>query len=350
MKFKYRDHGFGGNGKGRPGLWNRMKEQTAHLLACGAIAATLAGTPACGDAFRLENPQGKDATSQTDGGINDDSGHTDAHVDAGRPDASPEVLPWNQNLIGDYLNRSGGDRVPNSDPADPRQAYPLGVPDTQQDANPMTDGVGGNIGIGEMFMKGVGSADATMFPDVTWTMESGDSYTLTQALWVSGDNHFDSDIGDVVGNARFIAHSIKIDGPGAMHTGVPVCKEEVGGFGDYNWCMTQLYQPLVTSASERLTINLLGQEYVITELNPPAVLDVDNEDRLRAGGSLKIAKEVSYARLTPGQSMGVGGAQMYLEEVQVAVPTPQAVITVINGAHIEITRLGIPCTKSIHIM
>ncbi|MEW6035950.1 MAG: hypothetical protein AB1529_05025, partial [Candidatus Micrarchaeota archaeon] len=59
------------------------------------------------------------------------------------------------NLIGDFLNRELMDRVdnvPDTDPDFGDAAYEMGGADTSDNANPFTDGVGGNIGASEVYL------------------------------------------------------------------------------------------------------------------------------------------------------------------------------------------------------
>jgi len=299
-------------------VWEKAKRKTTYALAGAVVVAALSAAPGC-DKHPGTDPQ-QDATVQQDSTVQRDS-MPDSQVDAQVPDAAPpcpdpvpETLAWNQNLIGDYMNRRVGDRESNSSPADPDQAYPIGGPDTDPDANPFTDGIGGNIGPSEEFMYRVDSADATAFADVVLTDDNASlTYTEQQALWIHGSNHFDTDPDDVVGQVNFIAYSLKFDDGTGM--GIPVCTT-MDATGDYNSCLVAGADYNDATVSHRLTVSFLGEQWLLIGLVAPGDTNVTTGQEVRNGGSVRLAKEQMGGVLNLQEWLAVDNIKFQLFSVE----------------------------------
>ncbi|MFH0884619.1 MAG: hypothetical protein V1861_02835, partial [Candidatus Micrarchaeota archaeon] len=204
--------------------------------------------------------------------------------------------------------------------------------DTSEGANPFTDGLTGNIGPTEEFMYKVGGEQFSVFADSSlMDDDSGNSYVEMQALWISGDNHFDSDPDDVVGKLDFLAYTLKFDGPGGDELGIPECTEAEDQ--DYAACKDDVGETTIDDATEthRVKVWFLGEEWIISEMNAPTDSDVTTETEVRAGGSVKLAKEAVAGILNQGESLPVDGMKFQLDDLEAHGNTVSAIISVLDA-------------------
>lgn len=170
------NHGEEGKEKG---VFRRAKGKYAAAIAAVALSAAagcgrteLLVEPSCScdsgvcqtqsDAGQAKDAGSLDSGPSNDAGTKNDAGtNSDAGADGGVP--QPVVLWQGSNLIGDYLNRTLDDRGPNSSPSDISAAYPIGGSDTDQNANPFTDGKGGSIGPSDVFMYKIDGSQVNEF-------------------------------------------------------------------------------------------------------------------------------------------------------------------------------------------
>ncbi|MFH0885021.1 MAG: hypothetical protein V1861_04885, partial [Candidatus Micrarchaeota archaeon] len=204
--------------------------------------------------------------------------------------------------------------------------------DTSEGANPFTDGLSGNIGPTEEFMYKVGGEQFSVFADKSlMDDDSGNSYVEKQALWLKGDNHFDSDPDDVVGRLNFLAYTLKFDGPGGDELGIPECTEAEDQ--DYADCKDGTGETTIDDATEthRMKVWFLGEEWIISEMNAPTDSDVTTETEVRAGGSVKLAKEAVAGILNQGESLPVDGLKFQLDDLEAHGDTTSAIISVLDA-------------------
>ncbi|MFH1404691.1 MAG: hypothetical protein ABIH21_01170, partial [Patescibacteria group bacterium] len=261
----------------------------------GVAAALIAGSMA-GAAYKSETLTASVSGSATCSG--DDEGNSSGTCSISNEKARLEITvpgsvaagTWTgDNLIGDFLNRELFDREPNADNTDSDQAYENGGSDTSENANPFTDGTGGDIGVSQEFMYNIDGGMFSPFADATVTdTDSGNTYVEMQNLWVKGDNHFDKDPDDVVGDLDFIAYTLKFDGPGGEELGIPVCTESEDN--DFTFCKGVDGDIDDATETHRVKVWFLGEEWIISEMNAPADA-VTNENVIVNGGSVKLAKE-----------------------------------------------------------
>jgi len=209
-----------------------------------------------------------------DSGI-DSSQKPDAYSpDSGIPPAYSYTV---KNLIGDALNRELLDRDKGL------KEYSLAASETSTNANPLSDGKGGNLIPVNYQMHRI---DGTMFPPfITKPLQdsdSGNTYSEQQDLWVSGNSQYIGQYSDVVGVLHMMAYTMKFSNP-TEDLGIPVCSKPTGT--DYSVC-----DGYDRTDRHRLFVNFLGGDWVVTGMSPPAV-PVDNELQLISGGQVKIAKE-----------------------------------------------------------
>lgn len=243
------------------------------------------------------------------------------------------------NLIGDFLNRELMDRVDNV-AADSDAEYPLGTSDTSENANPFTDGVGGNLGPSETFLYRVDGQAFSPFADKTLTDDdSGNSYVEMQDLWIKGDNHFDTDVDDVIGKLTFLAYTLKFDGPGSDEMGIPVCTQSEDQ--DYSDCLdgTGDTNEDDSTAAHRMKVWFLGEQWIISDMDAPdypgnTIASGDglvNENEVVNGGMVKLAKEAVAGILNQGESLPVDNLKFQLDDLEAHGDTTSAILSVLDA-------------------
>ena len=258
-----------------------------------------------------------------------------------------------ENLIGDYLNRELLDREGNLDPTDSDQAYEMGGSDTSENANPFTDGIGGNIGPTEEFMYQIGANQLSTFqPQNLLDEDAGNTYVEMQSIWIKGDNHFDEDPDDVVGDLDFIAYTLKFDGPGGDEIGIPVCTDSEDN--DYTYCKGPNGDIDDATETHRLELQFLGEPWIISEMNAPnndpTTASGDGlvtETPLVNGGSIKLAKESIGGILNQGESLEVNDLKFQLDDLEAHGGVTAAIISVLdaNDNILEKDKIGPGNTK-----
>ncbi|MEM3075379.1 MAG: hypothetical protein QW590_00990 [Candidatus Bilamarchaeaceae archaeon] len=232
------------------------------------------------------------------------------------------------NLIGDYLNRTLDDRVPN-EVGNTNAEYPFETAETSENANPFSDGMGGTIGPMETYLYRITDA---MFPSLASpTIRDNDTnktYTETQNIWIRGSSYYDEPVNDVVGDVRFVAYTMKFGGESDIF-GIPVCTTSVGG--DYTYCKSGAEDADYTYATEthRVRIQFLGSDWLITEMSPP-VISVTNEIRVQNGGYVKLGKELMGGIVNKDEALPIDCLRFKLDDVEEHDGTHAAIISVLD--------------------
>lgn len=236
-----------------------------------------------------------------------------------------------ENLIGDFLNRRLIDRKPNT-AGDTDSEYIGGGSDTSENANPFTDGIGGNIGPGETFMYKVDGGQFSPFADKTLTdQDSGTTYVEKQALWLKGDNRFDKDPDEVVGKVDFLAYTLKFDGPGSDELGIPECTRAEDT--DFAACKDGVGDTNIDDATEthRMKVWFLGEQWIISEMDAPVASTVTTETEIFAGGKVKLAKESVAGILNQGESLPVDNLKFQLDDLEAHGDTTSAIMSILDA-------------------
>jgi len=264
-----------------------------------------------------------------------------------------------ENLIGDYLNRELEDREGNLDATDSDQAYEIGGSDTSDNANPFTDGVGGNIGVSEEFLYRIDGSQLSTFADVTVVDDdAGNTYVEMQDLWIKGDNRFDTDPDDIVGRLDFLAYTLKFDGPGGDEVGIPECTDSEDQ--DYAVCKGGAGDTTIDDATEthRVKVWFLGEEWIISEMNAPtadpstaAGDGILSENQVYAGGSVKLAKEAVSGILNQGESLPVDDLKFQLDDLEAHGDTTSAILSILdaNGNILKKDKVDPGSTKEFNV-
>ncbi|MBU0591660.1 hypothetical protein KKD40_05560 [Candidatus Micrarchaeota archaeon] len=241
-----------------------------------------------------------------------------------------------ENLIGDHLDRQLLDRDYNgaaADVNDSDNAYTIGGSDTVDTANPFTDGNSSNLGQDEIFLYKVGGSQFSPFADQTLTdSKSGNTYVEKQALWLKGDNRFDTSNDVIVGRLEYLVYSIKFDGPGGKEIGIPTCTES--NENDYGYCITTDGDIDDATETNRLKVYFLGEEWIISDMNPPSTSsgsEITTENILYPGGSIKLAKESISGILNQGESLPVDDLKFQLDDLEAHGDTTSAIISIVDA-------------------
>jgi len=340
----------------RTGLWN---EDTPDPVVDAGVDSDVSD----GD---VEADAEHDADVESDGDVNDgdvsdgDVEH-DADLDA---DDEPDAIPYDpvmHSLIGDHLNRSLGDREDNI-PGDSDSEYPLGGSHTSENANPFTNGMGGDLGVTESFMHQIDGMDTDLLADVVVTnTDSGNIYLEQQSVWVSGDTHYDETEGEVVADINFISYTMRFSegGDPLSEHGIPACTYAEDGL-DYSAC---LYGEGVdlddATASHRVMVRFLGTEWVILDMEPPSAehAPLPTENGLVNGGRLVIGKEAISGILNQDESVALGLASgetihFTLDDIEAHGGVDRAIITITadDGTILERDSIEPTQTKEFSIM
>jgi hypothetical protein len=256
------------------------------------------------------------------------------------------------NLIGDYLNRQLLDREGNVDNTDSDEAYEIGTSDTSDNANPFTDGAGGDIGSGEQFFYRIDGGQFSPFADASlMDDDAGNTYVEKQDMWLKGDNEYDSDPNDIVGRVDFLAYSLKFDGPGGKEIGIPECTQAEDQ--DFSDCKDGTGDTNIDDATEthRMKVWFLGEQWIISEMNAPTTSATTDENTLVAGGNVKLAKESVAGILNQGESLPVDNLKFQLDDLEAHGETTSAILSIVdaNGNVLKKDKVNPGNTKEFNV-
>ncbi len=234
--------------------------------------------------------------------------------------AGTEVQESNgfENLIGDFMNKTLQDRVDNNT-FEPDSFYEMGGSDLSDTANPFTDGSGSNLGIEQTYMFRAGE-NAT--PEFSTVLLNG--VPETQAMWISGNNHFDHDVDDVVGQVDFFAYSIKL----GDNNGIELC--------DFSGECPETHQIR--------SINLFGVVWEILDASPPQQSNSD----VVPGGFITIGKVAYAGLLYEGETLFAGGLDLSFSDISYD-GTTSATLSVGYGGTRKLERFNYKQTKELII-
>jgi hypothetical protein len=241
------------------------------------------------------------------------------------------------NLIGDWIDRTLLDRrYANASSTD--SAYPRGGADTSDNANPFTDGTGsGDIGVSQALMYRISGNQLSTFADRTLTdADSGKTYVEKQDMWINGDNKYNKDKKAVVGDLKFLAYTLKFDGPAGKQIGIPVCTKGVDS--DYTACK-QTPVPSGTSVDDatethKLKVTFLGEDWIISFMDAPtlsAATNLTSETTLVHGGTVKLAKESVSGILNQGESLPVDDLKFQLDDLEAHGDSTSAILSILDA-------------------
>jgi len=271
------------------------------------------------------------------------------------------------NLIGDYLDRTLLDRAVDNTTtaANGISGYSLGASDTTPTSNPFTNGAGtsgynsGSLSTqatgnsNAIFLYQISGANMASLGDQTITdPQSGQSYVEHQYIWLNGYDEYNSNnnADAIDGYLDFLAYSLKFDGPGSKTVGIPVCDNSFDG--DYGACTGTDAAfgdttPTGTStndetASHKLPVYFLGQQWIISSMTPPQCLNVTqattsanpcltSENTLVNGGDVQLAQESQSGVLNVGDSLAVGNLKFQLQDLVAISGSESAIISIMDA-------------------
>ncbi|MCD6279742.1 S-layer protein [Candidatus Micrarchaeota archaeon] len=217
-----------------------------------------------------------------------------------------------KTLIHDYIDKDLENRY-NDGSSD---KYNCNTDDSD-DASPFTEG-SGTCSPDERKMHRIDGNDFTPFAQKTITdNQGGGTYKEEQYAWIKGDTEYDG-TSAVVGKIDGFGYSVKFSDP---YTGIPLCSDDQDG--DNNWadCYSggDVANDDYRTDNHRVEISFLGSDnWVITELSPPSGT-LDSEDKLKEGGTVKLAKESNWGVLDIGDSLTSGNYKITLDDISTAV-------------------------------
>jgi len=284
-----------------------------------------------------------DAQPKQDAG--NDARQNDSGTDAQQTDGGvqpPQYSYTINNLIGDYLNRDLLDRDNGA------KDYSLSTSETDQNANPFSDGAGGSIGLDKTSMNRV---DGTMFPpfatNTLMDFAAAREYDEQQDLWVGGDSHYSNVAHNMVGNINFVSYTLKFKGTGDDF-GIPVCTTPTNN--DYASCKDTSAGGNIDYATEthKLRVKFLGDDWILSEMyNPTTTLT--SENAVINGGYVKLAKESVSGILNQNESIAIDNLTFRLDDLETIGNSTRAIFSVLdaNGNILKKDTIGPAETKEI---
>ena len=151
-------------------------------------------------------------------------------------------------------------------------------------------------------------------------------YTEEQTLWVRAITKFDDNLKKVVGATPDLAYQIQFTHD---QYGIPVatCNPNDGAiFPGYGGPRETNETDRVCSDTDRtdrhrVLIKFLGEDYIISEMNPPEANASDASTEV-SGGSIRLAKESAYGIVHVGENLSTGS--YYVKLADITTPTTTA--------------------------
>ncbi len=229
-------------------------------------------------------------------------------------------------LIGDYVDKL----LQNRNNALNDDQYLLSNSETDVDANPFSDGIGGSVYQGDTAMYKVDKTKFSPFADKTITdPNSGNTYTEIQNVWIKGTNQFVSADKAIEFNPELMVYQVKFDE--AKHAGIPVCTSESTTNPKYwAWCNNANAD---YSGKHRVKISFLGSDWIITDMSTGGLTGMNNGDVVKAGGTLNLAKESVYGIINVGDSMSSkdGQLKVRLDDISTLENVKPAVVSFLDA-------------------
>jgi hypothetical protein len=155
-------------------------------------------------------------------------------------------------------------------------------------------------------------------------------YTEEQSLWVRAVTKYDDTLKKVVGFEPDMAYQMKFT---QDQYGVPVatCNPDDGAiFPGYGSPRETAETDRVCSETDRtdrhrVLIKFLGEDYIISDMNPPNSTVTDGSDTatgMATGGSIRLAKESAYGIVHVGENLSTGS--YYVKLADITTPTTSA--------------------------
>jgi len=165
---------------------------------------------------------------------------------------------------------------------------------------------------------------ALQVPSITDTYANV-GYTEEQTLWVRATTEYDSTLKKVVAVAPDMAYKIEFTHD---QYGIPfaTCNPTSGNILVGTDRFDNNTKCTLTDRTDRhrVTIKFLGEDYIISYMDPP---DANASDSLtsQTGGSIKLAKESAYGIIHVGENLSTGS--YYVKLADITTPTTTGFIT-----------------------
>ncbi len=224
-----------------------------------------------------------------------------------------------KTLITDTIDKTLANR--NSSRSEDNYTSATTSSDTSGSVTSPLRGVDGDVSRAKNLYR-IGSGQFTAFGDnnVVDNQATGVTYTQEQAFWLGSTANgvaYDSSslYKDVIVNKyRAIVYSTKFSG---NDYGIPVCTGDLLSNTSDDWASCDTESNSRTDR-HRLKVKFLGADWIISEMNDPAVTDASSVNVV-VGGQIKLAKEAKYGIINVGQSLDAGTFKVRLSDISVAV-------------------------------
>lgn len=228
-------------------------------------------------------------------------------------------------LIGDYVDK----KLQNRNNAGAADVYACTTSEVTDDANPYANGLNACFDPGTDELYRIGGDVFSPFAEATLSdTQTGDSYTETQAFWVSGTTDFSTTDNEVVGELKEFTYSAKFV---QDNYGIPICTDPASGTTDYGTCANTATE---RTANHRLKIKFLGEDWIISAMNAPTTTTT-NANEVGTGGSITLAKEAAYGIINVGDVLTSGDIKVRLVDISVATGATNvhpAIVDIIDAA------------------
>jgi len=260
----------------------------------------------------------EDLAAKIDSGVAKDTGVV--------PEAGPKPPKYSytiKSLIGEYVDSELLDREDST-------GYGFGNTEVNPNANPLSDGQGGNIG---QAVLGMFRIDEKMFqgfaPKTIQDVEAFMGiYREQQDLWIRGSSSYSEQINDVAGRIENLTYSIKFHGK-FDESGIPVCTSSDST--DRAECLDPGGYLGYVTARHMLRFDFLGDEWAIMNMEPPAA-EAKSEFTVVPGGKLGIAKWLSGGIININKAHPYDGLQFQFSKFNLKDDYRAAIISVLDSA------------------
>ena len=234
-----------------------------------------------------------------------------------------------KTLIGDTIDRALANRNSNLS----EDVYPAGLNDSDVNAttSPLRGVVQGTARIADPLYR-IGAGQMCGLDDYQIVDDQAISavYSEEQSFWVGSQPNgvaYNQGSGGVAANYSAMAYSAKFTG---NDYGIPVCT------GDLNYSTPDDYTSCDSlsngrTAMHRMNIRFMGSNWMITDM-AAAFTPLASGTAVVGGGRIRLAKELAYGIIGPGQMVESGDVRIELTDISVASDAHPAILNIyMNG-------------------
>ncbi|MBI2079874.1 S-layer protein [Candidatus Micrarchaeota archaeon] len=277
------------------------------------LSAQVSGEPSC------ELPEGEGECTVSDEKVT---------LEVTVPGSVAEGTYVLKTLIGDDIDRLLLDRDINSLSADGYN----GVSDTSDSSGPFANGTVATA-LSSDAQTQIFRIDGGLFSpfkEATITDDvAGKTYLENQHMWVKGKTSYSDSADQIIAKLNHVAYSLKFKGA-TDDVGIPKCTTPTNSTL-YASCTTSTNSDYLT-ATHRVNVKWLGEDWIVSEMNEPGTQNgVGQETTVKAGGSIKLAKESVSGILNQGESFDLGDTKLVLDDLEAHGETTSAIVSIVDA-------------------